>query len=76
MSEKSRLRWKCRRGMKELDDLLSRFLEMEFDGLSEQRQQAFLAVLEMEDPDLYACVLGQQQAPTAEMQDVIAAIRG
>jgi antitoxin CptB len=76
MSEKSRLRWKCRRGMKELDDLLSRFLETEYDGLSELRQQAFTAVLEMEDPDLYACVLGQQQAPTAEMQDVIAAIRG
>jgi antitoxin CptB len=75
MSEKSRLRWKCRRGMKELDDLLSRFLDNEYESLDGAGRQAFQAVLEMEDPDLYACVLGQQTAPTPEMNDVIASIR-
>ncbi len=62
--------------MKELDDLLTRFLDTQYDGLSESGRQAFHAVLDMEDPDLYGCVLGQQEAPTAEMNNVIAAIRG
>ena len=76
MHDKSRLHWKCRRGMKELDVLLTRFLETKYEGLSEIRKEAFRTLLEMEDPDLYACFLGQQSAPTAELQDVIESIRG
>ncbi len=61
--------------MKELDVLLERFLEVQYDGLSEPRQQAFHRLLEMEDPDLYACLVGQQAAPTAELKDVIESVR-
>ena len=74
--EKSRLRWKCRRGMKELDVLLERFLETRYDAQGETTQRAFASLLEMEDPDLYACLLGQQEAPTAELRNVIESIRG
>lgn len=76
MSEKSRLRWKCRRGMKELDVLLTRFLDDQYDGLPESGRQAFIKLLELEDPDLYACIVGYQDAPTAELKDVIESIRG
>jgi antitoxin CptB len=76
MPDKSRLRWRCRRGMKELDVLLERFLDTQYDAASESRQRAFMALLDMEDPDLYACLLGQQAAPTAELNDVIRSIRG
>ena len=37
MSEKSRIRWLCRRGMKELDVLLERFVSQEYDDLDEPR---------------------------------------
>lgn len=73
--DKNRLRWKCRRGMKELDVLLERFLHSHYDGSSAAGQQAFRDLLELEDPDLYACLLGQQPAPTAELQDVVESIR-
>jgi antitoxin CptB len=76
MSEKSQLRWKCRRGMKELDVLLERFLDTRYDASDAETQHAFKALLEMEDPDLYACLLGQQVAPTAELNDVIRSLRG
>jgi antitoxin CptB len=76
MPDKSRLRWRCRRGMKELDVLLERFLDTQYDAASESRQRAFMALLDMEDPDLYACLPGQQAAPTAELNDVIRSIRG
>ncbi|MGH8458701.1 MAG: succinate dehydrogenase assembly factor 2 [Nevskiales bacterium] len=62
--------------MKELDVLLTKFLDNQYDGLGESRQQAFQALLEMEDPDLYACLMGQQDAPSAELKDVIESIRG
>jgi antitoxin CptB len=62
--------------MKELDVLLTRFLDSQYDGLSESSQQAFHALLEMEDPDLYACLVGQQDAPSAELKDVIESLRG
>ena len=34
-SEKSRLKWACRRGMLELDVIFMPFFEHEFDGLGE-----------------------------------------
>jgi antitoxin CptB len=73
--DKSRARWLCRRGMKELDVLLEKFLERHYDGLSAQRKQAFHDLLRMEDPDLHACLMGFQSAGTPEINDVIAFIR-
>jgi antitoxin CptB len=74
--DKSRLRWKCRRGMKELDVLLERFLETQYDAADASTRLAFAALLEMEDPDLYACVLGHEPAPTPELNHVIESLRG
>lgn len=76
MADRARLRWKCRRGMQELDVLLERFLETRYDALDPAAQAAFAQLLDMEDPDLYACVLGQQSAPTTELHDVIRSLRG
>jgi antitoxin CptB len=62
--------------MKELDVLLTGFLENKYDHLSDERKQAFASLLECEDPDLYAWMVGQQVAPTTELRDVIEFIRG
>jgi antitoxin CptB len=61
--------------MKELDVLLERFLETKYDGLDNQGKQAFAALLQHEDPDLYAWLVGQD-APAGELKDVIESIRG
>ncbi|MEQ8798840.1 MAG: succinate dehydrogenase assembly factor 2 [Salinisphaeraceae bacterium] len=60
MSETGRIRWLCRRGMKELDVLLERFYRAEFEALSAAEVSAFRGLLEHEDPDLYALLLGSQ----------------
>ena len=52
MSELKRIRWLCRRGMKELDVLLDRFVNAEYDTLSEAEHDELLALLNREDPDL------------------------
>lgn len=59
MSEISRLRWLCRRGMKELDVVLTGYLEKQYADASDQDRQAFKALLEMPDPDLFALLVGR-----------------
>jgi antitoxin CptB len=58
-----RLRWHCRRGMKELDILLVRYLDEQFGAASPQEQEAFRRLLEIQDPVIYAYCLGSERPP-------------
>lgn len=75
MSEKSRIRWLCRRGMKELDVLLERFVGSEYDTLDESELDALRELLDMEDPDLYALVMKRAEPEHATQADLLARIR-
>lgn len=55
------LKWRCRRGMKELDVLLGRYLERRYDVAPLTEQAAFEAVLELQDPQLYAYFTGRDK---------------
>jgi antitoxin CptB len=57
------LRWRCRRGMKELDVLLARYVNERFQGASDTEQAAFERLLEAQDSDLYAYCLGRRRPP-------------
>jgi antitoxin CptB len=61
--EEGRLRWRCRRGMKELDILLARYMDERFCSASTQEQEAFKGLLEIQDPVIYAYCLGQERPP-------------
>jgi antitoxin CptB len=61
--ELGRLRWHCRRGMKELDILLARYLDEHFGAASAQEQAAFRRLLEFQDPVIYAYCLGSVKPP-------------
>jgi antitoxin CptB len=65
MSEESRLRWQCRRGMRELDELLVRYLDSRYATASDDEKNAFHAVLQLPDPELNAYLL-QRQVPSSE----------
>lgn len=69
-----RLRWKCRRGMLELDVLFERFLQQGYDQLSEAEQILFESLLEEPDPVLYNWLLGHDE-PAAQFTQLIAKIR-
>src|ERR1700730_1854272 len=62
-AELGRLRWYCRRGMKELDILLTRYLDAGYGDASAEEQAAFRGLLEVQDPLLYAYCLGREQPP-------------
>ena len=51
--EFNRLRWRSRRGMLELDLLLLPFFDEVFAELEADEQQAFIKLLEQDDPDLW-----------------------
>jgi antitoxin CptB len=53
-----RLRWQCRRGMKELDVLLSRWLENRWGTADDERRRSFEWLLEQPDPDLVDWLIG------------------
>lgn len=53
-----RLRWRCRRGTKELDQILGGFLENDYAQASQPLQRAFAALLECQDPDIQDWLAG------------------
>ena len=61
--ETGRLRWRCRRGMKELDFLLTRYVEERFCSAPKLEQDAFEELLETEDAVLYDYCLGSEPPP-------------
>ena len=65
MSELSRLKWQCRRGMRELDDLLLGYLENRFSEADDEEKAAFQQVLALADPELNGYLL-QKKKPSSE----------
>jgi antitoxin CptB len=64
MLSDSTLRWRCRRGKKELDVLLGRFLDRHLSGLGPAQRAAFERLLALEDEDLLDLIVGR--ATTAD----------
>ncbi len=69
----NRLRWKCRRGMLELDAWLAGFVDEVYPGLDAEQQAAFARLLDEEDPDLYDWLTGRGNLPV-HYRDVIRSI--
>ncbi len=69
------LRWQCRRGMRELDILLTNYFESDYLQASEEQKQAFRELLALPDPDLIGYLLGGQSPPEAALANVVKQIR-
>jgi len=67
----ARLRWRSRRGMRELDVLLQRYLDRRYASASQEEQHAFEALLELPDPELFAYVVKREQPSDPRLVDVI-----
>jgi antitoxin CptB len=68
----ARLRWRCRRGMRELDVLLERYLQQRYPSAPAAEQQAFEALLDLPDPQLFAFVTRREVPADPEWVQVIA----
>lgn len=74
-NEKARLKWNCRRGMLELDLILQKFLQNKLNALSRSQFNAFSALLESTDPQLYAWLMGQEEPSNLELAEIVAYVR-
>jgi antitoxin CptB len=74
-AELKRLRWRCRRGMRELDQLLTRWLDREWTAASDSQREVFLRLLDSEDDRLWRWFLGHETAPDAALDSLIQHIR-
>ena len=74
-TELKRLRWRCRRGMRELDQLLTRWLDREWTAASDSQREVFLRLLDSEDDRLWRWFLGHETAPDAALDSLIQDIR-
>ena len=72
--ELNRLRWRCRRGMRELDVLLERYLQRYWPGASGERRAAFERLLELPDPVLADLCLRRAAVPEAGFAELLAEI--
>ncbi len=75
MIPESRLRWRCRRGMLELDLLFNTFLDREFEGLSAAECSALEQLLEYSDQQLMEYLFGRTVPADEEIIPIVAKIR-
>ena len=76
MSDIAKIRWQCRRGMRELDVLLERFLQRDFATANEAEKLAFQELLALSDPQLASYLLRGQRHEDSGSRDVITKILG
>jgi len=70
-----RIRWRCRRGMRELDQLFERWLLHAYPSATDAERGVFLRLLDCEDDRLWRWFMGYEACPDAELSALIARIR-
>jgi len=69
-----RLRWRCRRGMKELDILLENYLVSTLPHFSEESLDLFTKLLNSNDPDLYDWFTGRTRPKEDALYELVKTI--
>jgi antitoxin CptB len=73
--EARRLLWRCRRGMKELDVLLERYVRPRLAAASGEERATLTQLLELPDPLLSDYLFGHTPATDPDVARLVAAIR-
>ncbi len=75
INQRAQLKWRCRRGMLELDLLLQWFLEQGYDTLTEPGRVAFQELLSYPDQDLLEYLMARALPTDKDVADVVNCIR-
>lgn len=73
--QQERIRWRCRRGMLELDLLLARFLTEKIDTLNESQADVLDRLLTYPDQDLFDWLMARKKCEDASLGPVLELIR-
>jgi antitoxin CptB len=73
-AELRRLRWRCRRGMRELDQLMLRYLDGRWPAADETERAVFLRLLDTEDDKLWRWFMGREAPQDADLDVLVRTI--
>jgi len=71
MKELERARWRCRRGLLELDIVLQRFMDQYYTQLDESGLEQFERLLALPDNDLWDLITARQVTTDDNLQKVL-----
>jgi len=66
-----RLRWRCRRGMRELDQLMLRYLDGRWAQADDVERGRFLRLLDCEDDKLWRWFMGREEPQEADLNAIV-----
>ncbi len=75
MKEFERARWRCRRGLLELDIVLQRFMDQHYLQLNTQELEQFERLLSFPDNDLWELIAERQELTDKKLQRVLTLLR-
>ena len=67
----NKTKWKCRRGLRELDLLFRRYSEVKLDSLSREEFEMFNSILDLEDQALYDFIFKNESLDSPEKESFI-----
>jgi antitoxin CptB len=73
--DRNRLGWQCRRGMRELDELLMRFLVRRYSSLDAGDRKTFELLLDYPDAVLLELLMGRMMPADKDVADIVHEIR-
>jgi antitoxin CptB len=73
--DESRLRWHCRRGMREIDELLTTYFDGCYADAPASEKSAFRRLIDLPDPELIGYLLDGNETADRELGHVISRIR-
>ena len=72
---KRRIRFLTRRGLLELDIVLGRFMETEFQNLNDEELAVFVEILDLSDPQFLALVNQKEETDNPRLKPLLDKIR-
>lgn len=75
MESIAKLKWSCRRGTKELDILLIKYLEQHFNQANREEQTFFVELLRLQDTQLIFFLLGNKLPESKGLAKLVKKIR-
>lgn len=70
-AELRRLRWRCRRGMRELDQLMLRYLDQCWPHATAPERAVFERLLQTEDDRLWRWCMGRERPEEKDLRELV-----
>tara|TARA_B100000686_G_C16798672_1_gene984292 strand:+ start:3789 stop:4022 length:234 start_codon:yes stop_codon:yes gene_type:complete len=75
MKKLNRIRWRCRRGMLELDIVLREFVNKHYMQLNDTELQQFDTLLSLSDNDLWDMITSKKMVGDRKLQSILQLIQ-